>query len=287
MTASQPTLQRARGRARVGFKRRDDQTVLADLHQSGCAKLRLPRRSKDAPGEAVIINTSGGLTDGDHFDVTAHWAEGARATVTTQAAERVYRSRGGDARIDNRLEVAANAAALWLPQETILFDGGRFQRTLKIDLADVSAHLLACESIVFGRGAMGETVHAGHVFDRWRVRVAGELVFADGFELSDDQDSLQLQLDRPAVAEGARAIATAIVIAPDADAAVAQLRDALSRCNIRAGVSNARGVIVVRALAREPSELREALQRLLDAIVSGWGETRPFAGFDRPRVFDC
>ncbi|MEM6810232.1 MAG: urease accessory protein UreD, partial [Pseudomonadota bacterium] len=60
MTASQPTLQRARGRARVGFKRRGDQTVLADLHQSGCAKLRLPRRSKDAPGEAVIINTSGG-----------------------------------------------------------------------------------------------------------------------------------------------------------------------------------------------------------------------------------
>ena len=287
MTASQPTLQRARGRARVGFKRRGDQTVLADLHQSGCAKLRLPRRRKDAPGEAVIINTSGGLTDGDHFDVSAHWAEGARATVTTQAAERVYRSRGGDARIDNRIEVAAGAAALWLPQETILFDGGRFHRTLEIDLADASAHLLACESIVFGRGAMGETVHAGHVFDRWRVRIGGELVFADGFDLSDDGDSVQAQLDRPAVADGARAMATAIVIAPDADAGVAQLRDALSRCNIRVGVSNARGVIVVRALAREPSDLREALQRLLDAIVSGWGEACPFAGFDRPRVFDC
>ncbi|MEO0345114.1 MAG: urease accessory protein UreD [Pseudomonadota bacterium] len=287
MTASQPTLQRARGRARVGFKRRGDQTVLADLHQSGCAKLRLPRRRAGAPGEAVIINTSGGLTDGDHFDVSAHWAEGARATVTTQAAERVYRSRGGDARIDNRLEVAANSAALWLPQETILFDGGRFRRTLEIDLVDASAHLVACESIVFGRGAMGETVHAGHLFDRWRVRVGGQLVFADGFELSDARDSLQAQLDRPAVAEGARAIATAVIIAPDADAGVVHLRDALSRCNMRTGVSNARGVIVVRALAREPSDLREALQRLLDAIISGWGETRPFSGFDRPRVFDC
>ena len=56
---------------------------------------------------------------------------------------------------------------------------------------------------------------------------------------------------------------------------------------MRVGVSNARGGSVVRALAREPSDLREALQRLLDAIVSGWGETCPFAGCGRPRVFDC
>lgn len=287
MTAAQPALQRAIGRARVGFKRRGTATVLADLHQAGCGKLRLPRIASGAPAEAVIINTAGGLTDGDTFEVAAAWGEGAAATVTTQAAERVYRSRGGDAVITNRLDIARGAAALWLPQETIVFDGGRFSRTLDIAIADTSAALFACESVVFGRGAMGETVIRGHVYDAWRVRVAGRLVFADGFALSDTDASLQSQLDVPAIANGARAIATALVVAEGAGDWVPGLRDALSRCNVEAGVSDTGGAIVVRALAADPSDLRRALQLLLDAITSVAGNVGPFAAFGRPRVFDC
>lgn len=280
-------LQRSVGRAHVGFKRRGAATVLADLHQAGCAKLRLPRIAAGAPVEGVIINTAGGLTDGDRFEVSAAWQAGAAATVTTQAAERIYRSRGGDAAITNRLEIGAGAAALWLPQETILFDGGRFSRMLDIDIADASASLFACESIVFGRGAMGETVMRGGIYDAWRMRVAGRLVFADGFALSDADAPLQSQLDAPAIANGARAVATAIVVAAGAGEWVPALRDALSRCNVEAGVSDTGGAIVVRALAADPSDLRRALQSLLDAITSVGGETNPFAAFGRPRVFDC
>lgn len=283
----EPRLQRSIGRARVGFKRRGAATVLADLHQAGCGKLRLPRIAAGAPAEAVIINTAGGLTDGDTFEVAASWEEGAAATVTTQAAERIYRSRGGDAAVTNRLAIAPGAAALWLPQETILFDGGRIRRTLDIDVADSSASLFACESIVFGRGAMGETVMHGSVYDAWRVRVAGRLVFADGFSLTDNDAALQSQLDVPAIANGARAIATAVVVAEGAGEWVPALRDALSRCNVDAGVSDTGGAIVVRALAADPSDLRRALQLLLDAITSVGGEKGPFAAFGRPRVFDC
>ena len=41
--ADAPRLQRAAGLARVTFGQRDGQAVLADLHQSGCAKAFLPR----------------------------------------------------------------------------------------------------------------------------------------------------------------------------------------------------------------------------------------------------
>jgi urease accessory protein len=280
-------LQRSTGRARVGFKRRGAATVLGDLHQAGCAKLRLPRIAAGAPAEAVIINTAGGLTDGDRFEVSAAWGEGAAATVTTQAAERVYRSRGGDALITNRLGIAPGAAALWLPQETILFDGGRFARTLEVDIADSSASLFACESTVFGRGAMGETVEGGSVYDAWRVRVGDRLVFADGFALSDADAALQAQLDRPAVARGARAIATAVIVSDGAGEWVPGLRDALSRCKVEAGVSDTGAAVVVRALAIDPVDLRRALQALLDAITSVEGKAGPFAAFGRPRVFDC
>ena len=286
MTDAAERLQRSVGRARVGFKRRGAATVLADLHQAGCAKLRLPRRPTGAPGEAVVINTAGGLTDGDRFRVEAHWADGAAATVTTQAAERVYRSRGGDAQIGNALSISAGAVAMWLPQETILFDGARVARRLDVDIA-AGAALFACESLVFGRGAMGETARRGRVDDAWRVRIEGTLVFADGFALRDDDGPLQSLLDRPAVAGGARAVATALLIAPDPGDWIDQLRDALSRCNVTAGVSAAGPVVVVRALAVDPAELRRALNWLLDAIISGTGKAAPFSAFGRPRVFDC
>ena len=35
------------------------------------------------------------------------------------------------------------------------------------------------EAVVFGRSAMGEAVEEGSLFDRWRVRRAGTLVFAE------------------------------------------------------------------------------------------------------------
>ena len=286
MTDAAERLQRSVGRARVGFKRRGAATALADLHQAGCAKLRLPRRPAGTPGEAVIITTAGGLTDGDRFAVEARWGRGAAATVTTQAAERIYRSRGGDAVITNTLDVEPAAVAMWLPQETILFEGACVARTLDADVAPDAA-LFACESLVFGRGAMGETLQRGRVQDAWRVRIDGRLAFADGFALDGDAAPLQSQLDRPAIANGARAVATALLIVPEPLHWIDALRGALSRCNVTGGASIAGPVIVVRALAIDPADLRRALHSLLDAIISGTGRSAPFAAFGRPRVFDC
>jgi len=123
-----PALQRSSGAARVSFKRRASDTCLDELYQQGCSKVRFPRKQDGSP-EAVLLNTAGGLADGDTLNVDIHWREGARATVTSQAAERVYRAAGeGSARVTTRLRVEAQAVACWLPQETIVFDGARLAR---------------------------------------------------------------------------------------------------------------------------------------------------------------
>ena len=57
-------------------------------------RLRFPNSEPGAPLEAVIINTAGGMTGGDRFDVDIKVGVGARLTVTTAAAEKVYRSLG-------------------------------------------------------------------------------------------------------------------------------------------------------------------------------------------------
>ena len=103
-------------------------------------------------------------------------------TITTQACERVYRSSGGHAGVATRLTVGEGATCAFVPQETILFDGGAIERTLHVDAA-ADATVLVCESVILGRKAMGETVTSGLFRDRWRVRIGGRLVFADDLRL--------------------------------------------------------------------------------------------------------
>jgi urease accessory protein len=53
----------------------DGQTVLDKLHQQGSLKLLFPR-SRGTTLDAVMLNTGGGITGGDHFQLPARrgWA---------------------------------------------------------------------------------------------------------------------------------------------------------------------------------------------------------------------
>ena len=55
------------------------------MFQSGSAKLMLPKTYSDMM-EAVILNTSGGMTDGDILDIDVE-VEGCALVMTTQTAD--------------------------------------------------------------------------------------------------------------------------------------------------------------------------------------------------------
>ncbi|PQO24457.1 urease accessory protein UreD, partial [Rhodobacteraceae bacterium WD3A24] len=86
--------------------------------QSGCARLFVPR-SHRATAEAVFVNTAGGLTGGDRLESRATLGAGARLACTTQAAERIYRSNDGPARVTARRARGARAPRPRLPPETV------------------------------------------------------------------------------------------------------------------------------------------------------------------------
>ena len=257
-------LQRSSGQARIAFKRHQDRTVLADLYQAGSAKVRFPGSHSRHASEAVVINTSGGLTDGDRFSVDAAWAEGTTASITTQAAERIYRSRGGPAVIETELAVAVGATGLWLPQETILFDGGQVRRSLNATIHE-TGRLIALEALIFGRTAMGETVHAGSLFDRWRIRFGGQLVFADSIRLDGD---IAVTLARPAVLNGGCAMATMICVGADSDGLVEPLRARAKDFDARTGCSRIGPVVVLRMIADNGAGLRAALSGLAEIALT-------------------
>jgi urease accessory protein len=253
--------QRARGRARLAVRREDGRTRLKTLFQEGSAKLRLPRDRSEAI-EAVMINTGGGVTGGDRFDWSVEVGDGAVATVTTQACEKVYRAEAGHADITARLTVGAAARLDWLPQETILFDRSALSRRIEADMA-ADGRLLLVEAVILGRRAMGETVTFADFRDRWRVRRDGRLIFADDLRLTGDIPARTAS--RPLLA-GAGAFATLLLVAPDAEATLEPVRAALGSLG---GASAFDGKLVARIAAPDGLALRRALLPAIAALRGG------------------
>ncbi|WP_423067388.1 urease accessory protein UreD [Devosia sp. CN2-171] len=252
---SLPRHQRARGIGRIGTHVLEGRTRLTTLYQEGCAKIRLPH-THDPSLQAVLINTAGGLTGGDDVAWEVNAAPGARMVLTTQACERVYRSLGDDATVRTHIKVGAGAHLDWLPQETILFQGARLDRSLEVDLAP-DASFFAIEAILLGREAMGEDARNSHLRDNWRIRRNGRLVHAEAARLSADP----LERDGISLLAGASAFATLLYVGTDAELKLERVRPLLTG---QSGASVIGERLVIRAMA--PSGL--ALRRIITPIIA-------------------
>ena len=235
-------------------------TVLRRLYQEGAAKIRLPQGSGGC--EAVLINTSGGLTGGDRLAWTIDVAAQGRLCVTTQAAEKLYRSPELErAAIDTKITLGAGARLDWLPQETILFDGSALRRTITADLAG-TASLLMVEAMIFGRTAMGETVRNAFLSDRWRIRREGRLIHAEDLRFEGDVAKL---LGRTAIAGGASALAVVAFFSPE----VETLIDRFRRQHPHVAASAFNGKFLARFAAVDGYSLRKSLVPALEFLHAG------------------
>ncbi len=212
--------------------------------------------------EAVIVNTAGGLTGGDRIEITAEVQTGCVLTMTTQAAERAYRAQPGEiASLTTDIKVGRSARVNWLPQELILFDNSALDRRLTIDLAD-DARLLMVEPMVFGRAAMGEVLSDVAFNDRIRISRGGRPLYQDGMSLGAD---VTWHLAKPAIANGAGAMASMVYVALDAPTHLERVRALLPET---AGASLlAEDMLVMRMLAADGFEMRRSLIPILDLLT--------------------
>ena len=251
---------RAIGQVRVAARLRDGRTVLDRFRQQGSAKALYPR-THGSDLQAVLLNTAGGVTGGDVFSYAAQADDGAWLTLATQTAERGYLAQPGlTGRIRTDLTLSSGARIDWLPQETILFDGAAIDRGLQVDMAP-DATLLAVEPLILGRKAMGERLNDINFRDTWRVRRGTELIYADALRLHGPGEDL---IARPAVLDGARALATVLLVAPDAGQHLNALRNILPDGG---GASLIRpGVLATRLVAPDGFTLRRALIPVLEML---------------------
>lgn len=262
ITAAAP---RARGRLELSLRPGKGAVRIGRLYQGGCLRAWFPRRDVT---EMVLTNTAGGITGGDHLSLTIDIGPGVEASATTQAAERIYRALpGAVGRVETRLTIAEGARFNWLPQETILFDGGALRRDLTVDLAP-KARALIVEPIVFGRRAMGEVVRSAALSDRITLRRDRAPIYLDRIAMKGD---IAAHLARPAVAGGGSAAAQVILADPGAEALLTPLRGLLGAGG---GVSLlAPDLLTARLVAEDGFALRRHLIPLI----------RRMTGTDLPR----
>jgi urease accessory protein len=290
LNAATLTFERACGAARIEFKARPDgHTALADLYQRAPCRVLFPTPEADEIVQAVLLTTTGGLTGGDRVRFDVDVRAGARVTVTTQAAEKIYRALAHDspAKIDIGMTVEAGSWAEWLAQETIIFNGARLRREFRADVSP-GGRLLAVESLVLGRTAMGECFDTGSLHDAWRIRRDGRLIWADALHMPAGMSALRA--DRFGFGT-AVACATLVYVGDDVARQLAAARKLLSdsripRENPRSitGAATAlEGLLLVRLLADDPAVLRSAVMELICGIRQSAGGLPP----RMPRVWHC
>jgi len=246
---------RVDGGARVTLRDDAGTTRLVELWHHDPMRVLLPEPVDDEIPHVVLLNTAGGLVGGDSLRTAIGLGDRARALVTGQAAEKVYRSDGPDVAIRTSLSAGRDAWLEWMPQETILFEASRLDRGLAIDLA-AGARCLAGETLVFGRRARGETIARAWLRDRWEIRREGRLAWADAFALRPDEPGA---LDAPFALDGAAAMATLAYCGADAPARLEGLREALAGHGAGIAASCLGDILLVRGLSRDAQALRRAV----------------------------
>ncbi|MFM8988266.1 MAG: urease accessory protein UreD [Alphaproteobacteria bacterium] len=246
---------RVDGGARVTLRDDAGTTRLVELWHHDPMRVLLPEPVDDEIPHVVLLNSAGGLVGGDSLRTEIGLGDRARALVTGQAAEKVYRSDGPDVAIRTSLSAGRDAWLEWMPQETILFEASRLDRRLSIDLA-AGARCLAGETLVFGRRARGETIARAWLRDRWEIRREGRLAWADAFALRPDEPGV---LDAPFALDGAAAMATLAYCGADAPARLEGLREALAGHGAGIAASCLGDILRVRGLSRDAQALRRAV----------------------------
>jgi urease accessory protein len=252
------------GSIRLAFDARSGGTRLVDLYQQAPLRAFFPRNGSIDEPEAVLANVAGGLVGGDRLSAQISSSDGAHALITSQAAEKIYRSAGPEVGVDCEIAVSGGASLAWMPQPTILFDGAVLRRSTRISF-EPGAQVHAGEVVAFGRAGSGERLASGQLSDIWEVRRSGRLIWTDRMAV-DDWPAVR---DHPACFAGARASALFLHGGDDAADGLETARAIIGQTpdGLMTGATVIDGLLIVRWLGRDA-------KALLDAYTDFWRRYR-------------
>lgn len=162
----------------LGFTQSDARTLLSERTHTGPLRIQKPLYPEGgAICHAIIVHPPGGIAGGDTLDIHVALAPGTRGLITTPGATKWYKAKdAANATQRVRIDIAANAALEWLPQEAIIFNAAQALSETAITL-DTDALYVGWEVLCFGRAASGETFDAGHYRQRMSITRNGRMLW--------------------------------------------------------------------------------------------------------------
>ena len=244
----------------LGFDRRQGATRLVRARHQGPLRVQRPFYPEGREGSChvYLLHPPGGLVSGDVLHVSVQVEAGARALVTTPAANKLYRADSHGVAWSQRteLQVASGGVLEWLPQETIAFDGSRGEQHTAIELAD-DARCLGWEVLALGRPASRLPYVSGRIEQRFRLLRDGKPLWLERQPLDPEHPRFKGRWGQG----GASVQATLWAVGLDDEAlAVEALRDAITP-NPRWAVTVRHGVLLLRYLGHERNEAWDLCQQ--------------------------
>jgi urease accessory protein len=116
--------------------------------------------------------------------------------------------------------------------------------------------------------------------DAWRITRAGRLIWADALHLEGDLERLRTA---PFGFGTSVACATLVYVAADASQQLVEARRLLNGCPLRCGATSLDGIMLVRIMADDASELRTTVMNLIAGIRAAAASLPARV----PRVWHC
>ena len=140
----------------LAFELRDGLTTL--MHSQFHVPLQCFRPYYfDDEGRAYlyILTPTGGIVGGDQLDITIRLGRGCKAFVTTQAATKVYKTRGPRSRQSLHFVLETDSRLEYFPDYTILFSDADYEQSADV-VVKPGAMVIFADLFSAGRIARGE-----------------------------------------------------------------------------------------------------------------------------------
>jgi urease accessory protein len=170
------------GTLKLTYAKRGEMTRVIDAYSQSPLKLQRSFHPDGQTCQSLILHTAGGIVGGDRLnqEITLH--PQAEASLTTVSASKLYRSSGPQSQQTLTMSLDRDAYLEYIPRESIVFDGAKFQQQLRVNLGE-NAVWLGWELLRFGRTARGERFNSGD----WRSQTE---VYRNGVPLWIDRQQL-------------------------------------------------------------------------------------------------
>ena len=186
------------GELKLAFVSRNNRTVMAESFFRVPLQVMKPRYDTSGCACVYLLSPTGGVVQGDDYQIDVTLAADTHVTLTTQAATKVYAMPLQGATQSMRVRVGEDAIFEYLPDSAILFRDASFSQSISLFL-ERGAKVVLQEIVMPGRLARGETL----VFTQYQSHI--EVSDSEGSLLYDTchlQPECQPYLTGPGVLEG-------------------------------------------------------------------------------------